>query len=132
MQHKLNRKKNLHGFTLVEMMIVVVTVGLLLAIALPNFVRAREQARAKACSRNLHKIDGAKQLWAMDRKIPSTNTTSIATLDNNATTGLVGSSLYIRAIPSCPSNGAYTMNSINLEPSCNASTSAYRHTVNGQ
>ena len=48
------------AFTLVEIMIVVLIIGVLLGIAVPNFARAREQARAKACIQQLRLIDSAK------------------------------------------------------------------------
>jgi prepilin-type N-terminal cleavage/methylation domain-containing protein len=73
MQIKNSRKS---GFTLVEIMIVVAIIGLLAAIAIPNFVRARTVSQANACINNLRLIDGAKQQWALEAKKASTDTPS--------------------------------------------------------
>ncbi|MEO5803584.1 MAG: prepilin-type N-terminal cleavage/methylation domain-containing protein [Verrucomicrobiota bacterium] len=69
MQTKTNRKS---GFTLVEIMIVVAIIGLLAAIAIPNFIRARTKSQQNACINNLRQIDGAIQQWALETKQTST------------------------------------------------------------
>ena len=61
-----NRTSSNKGFTLVEIMIVVAIIGLLAAIAIPNFVRARTTSQMNACINNLRQIDGAKQQWALE------------------------------------------------------------------
>jgi len=56
------------GFTLVEIMIVVAIIGLLAAIAIPNFVKARETAQLNSIINNLRIIEGAKDQWALEAK----------------------------------------------------------------
>ena len=69
---------NKSGFTLVEIMIVVAIIGLLAAIAIPNFVRARTQSQANACINNLRQMDGAAQQWALENKLQSSATPEFA------------------------------------------------------
>jgi prepilin-type N-terminal cleavage/methylation domain-containing protein len=95
-----NLKNSRKAFTLVEIMIVVLIIGILLAIAVPNFVRARASSRQKACISNLRLIESAKQLWAMDKK--KGPGVSLVYAD------LVGANLYIKgAPPVCPTTGEY-------------------------
>src|ERR1700716_3111985 len=61
---------NKSGFTLVEIMIVVAIIGLLAAIAIPNFAHARVTSQQNACINNLRQLDGAKQTWALENKLP--------------------------------------------------------------
>jgi prepilin-type N-terminal cleavage/methylation domain-containing protein len=65
MMRKLMNRRRERGFTLVEIMIVVLIIGILLAIAVPNFMSARERSRANACRSNLRQIQAAKEQWAM-------------------------------------------------------------------
>lgn len=58
--------KNRKGFTLIELMIVIAIIGILAAMAIPNFKKARESARQKACYSNIRVILGAIEMYNMD------------------------------------------------------------------
>src|SRR4051812_25697476 len=110
-------KKAKHGFTLVEIMIVVLIIGILLAIAVPNFIKARETSRAKSCIANLKQIDAAKEQWAMDTRAAATATPPALT-----DASFVGSTGYIKNSPSCPSGGTYTVGNVGTNPTCSVGT----------
>jgi prepilin-type N-terminal cleavage/methylation domain-containing protein len=107
MAARLGRK----GFTLVEIMIVVLIIGILLAIAIPNFIKARETARLKSCVANLKQIEGAKEQYAMDQKLQGTDNVTFPD-------DLVGASSYIKSTPECPSGGTYATATVDDTPTC--------------
>jgi prepilin-type N-terminal cleavage/methylation domain-containing protein len=112
-----NRTSRKSGFTLVEIMIVVAIIGLLAAIAIPNFVRARTTSQTKACINNLRQLDGAKQQWALENK----TTASPATSDVQPYLGRGTAGTY----PTCPAAGSYALNALDTAPTCSLSASGH-------
>jgi prepilin-type N-terminal cleavage/methylation domain-containing protein len=102
---------SVEGFTLVEIMIVVAIIGLLMTLAVPNFLRLRTKAQANACITNLNKIESAKQLWGLE--------TGKKDGDVPAESDLVPT--YLKFMPRCPSAGTYDFMPIGENATCTAS-----------
>ncbi len=87
------------AFTLVEIMIVVLIIGILLAIAVPQFVSARENAQEKSCWSNQQKLEAAKHMWIMDTGQTSSSTPAMSDLVP----------AYIKVEPECPTHATYAL-----------------------
>jgi len=103
---------NRAGFTLVEIMIVVAIIGLLAAIAIPNFVHSRARSQATACINNLRQIDSAIQQFAMETGKAPGDTISFPS-DLTPYIKLNSAS----SIPGCPANGNYAVQPVGSIPS---------------
>ena len=90
---KINRSTQ-KGFTLVEIMIVVAIIGILIAIAMPSWMKARENSQAASCIEAQEKMEGAVGTWALDTGAPSDTTPG--------TDVLIGKTLYLKRKPICP------------------------------
>jgi hypothetical protein len=89
--------------------ILFVVLAMMLALAIPNFIRARNTRCCNACVNNLRQIDGAKQQWAVENKKEATDT---PTPDDIR--------VYIKnsQFPDCPEGGTYQVNPVGKDPTC--------------
>ena len=101
-------KNNEKGFSLVELMVVVVIIGVLVAIAIPVYNITTDRAEKGACHANQRMIEGAASQHAMNEGISIDEVDNIEALDE----------YFINGRPTCPSGGEYVIE--NGRASCDA------------
>ncbi len=111
---KIDRK----GFTLVEIMIVVAIIGILAAIAIPNFLKSRKESQKNACIANMKQIQGAKEQ-------------SLLAGGGVTADDLFGADKYIKVTPKCPATQAdYEIGDADTDPTCpNPGGAPYAHVL---
>ena len=103
-------------------MIVVAIIGLLAAIAVPNFVKARETSQKNSCLSNLKQIEAAISTWGIE--------SNRKTGDPIVSTELFGANNYIRVEPKCPGdNKAYTFSNVGDNPQVKCTGGLPGHTL---
>jgi hypothetical protein len=87
----------------------IAMIGLLAAIAIPNFVKARNTAQINHCINNLRQIDAAKQQWALEHKKEAIDTPTQSDI-----------AVYLKngQWPACLAGGTYSINAVSKEPAC--------------
>jgi competence protein ComGC len=90
--------------------VIVAVIGLLAAIAIPSFVKARDTSQLHACINNMRMLDAAKEQAALQHNYKAGNTVSEVEISQFLKSGFAG--LH------CPKGGHYTINPVGLPPEC--------------
>src|SRR5690242_9425535 len=113
-------------------MIVVAIIGLLAAIAIPNFVKARQNSQTNACINNLRQIDGAKQQYALEGGKVGTYSPSLAEITPYLGRGSGGSiaSMDCPLVKPASSLSGYTTGDLNTAPVCSNASATHAAYLN--
>lgn len=102
-------------------MIITLIIAILVAIAVPNFMTARENSQRKTCIANLRALDNAKEQWAMEMRAAAGSSVQMSDL----TTG--GFLRGAATGPKCPIGGTYALRTIGETPTCSNAAAPNNH-----
>ncbi|HEY0867617.1 MAG TPA: prepilin-type N-terminal cleavage/methylation domain-containing protein [Fimbriimonas sp.] len=91
------QRKRIRGFTLVELLIVILILAILMAVALPLYLESVTEASKRGCRANMHSMANAAQAWKVRSRYPDFSTL-------NVPTDLIGD---LGSVPVCADGGTY-------------------------
>lgn len=91
--------RNQKGFTLMELMIVIVIIGVLAAIGVPAYNNYVKSAKEKACAANVSVIQNALYIAAAESSVGDIDDVTLDDAADNLTGGV---------LPTCPLGGTYS------------------------
>ncbi len=100
------------GFTLIELMVVVLIIAILIAIAIPTFLGARERAQDRAAQSDIRNALTAQKVYYVDAEAYTTNATSLTAIEPALTWGTTASATTVGVVVATTSttNDTVTLN----------------------